>query len=555
MASRIIRRHLPCFDQDDCKSSDALNVYEEGTSFCFSCRKWFPAGYGEFPEEQPRKQESKMSLEERIEEIKGFPSRGFQDRKITKTTAEFFGVHVSYNEEGQIDSHYYPYENGTAFKVRKLPKDFTWVGKSTDLFGRDKFNQGGKRVYVAEGEIDVMSIAEAMKAQYDGKIYPVVGLSTSVIAPKSLLENRDWLRSFDEVIFCFDNDEAGLKATEDGIRIIGLDKVKIVKFAHKDPNEVLQKEGAKSLMKDLFNATAYVPSGIITKEELWEQLVAYNEKQSDPYPPCLEGLNTKIKGMRGGEITLFISGTGSGKSTMLREIVDHGLLTRPADKFGIISLEESPAETARKQAAMRLMRNPAHEEISVEDLKPAFDEIFGSDRIMLLDHQGAMNDGSIIDKLEYMILSGCNKLLVDHITILISEGAGKLSGNEAQDKVMNDLLRLVKRHPQVWIGLVSHLRKATGEGKSFEEGRLPSVDDIRGSGSTKQISFDIIAFARNMTAKSDEVRNRIRMSVLKSRFSGLTGQVPGAQYDYFTGRLHARDTIDPEDDEEEFVEV
>jgi len=120
----------------------------------------------------------------------------------------------------------------------------------------------------------------------------------------------------------------------------------------------------------------------------------------------------------------------------------------------------------------------------------------------------------------------------------VSEGVGDKTGNEAQDEVMNDLLRLVKRHP-VWIGLVSHLRKASSGAKSFEEGRLPSIDDIRGSGSIKQISFDIISFARNLIATDDDERNTILMQILKARQTGLTGRVQGACYDHVTGRLSA----------------
>ena len=205
-------------------------------------------------------------------------------------------------------------------------------------------------------------------------------------------------------------------------------------------------------------------------------------------------------------------------------------------KIGIVSLEESPAETARKLAGMVLKRNPAEEEISLEELRPGFDKVFGSDRYMLLDHQGSLKDENIIDKLEYMALSGAKYIIIDHITILVSEGAGDLTGNEAIDKVMNDLLRFVKRH-NVWIGLVSHLRKTTNTGKAFEEGRMPNLDDIKGSGSIKQISFDIIAFARNLQAEDPVERNTISLSVLKCRYTGLTGPVEGAYYDYKTGRF------------------
>ena len=184
---------------------------------------------------------------------------------------------------------------------------------------------------------------------------------------------------------------------------------------------------------------------------------------------------------------------------------------------------------------------PADTELSSTrrvNIEIGFDKVFGSDRVILLDHQGSIDDSTIISQLEYMCLSGCKYLFIDHITILVSEGMENLTGNEAQDKVMNDLLRLVKRHP-VWVGLVSHLRKASGGAKSFEEGRLPSIDDVRGSGSIKQISFDIISFARNLTAQGELERNTIKMRILKARQTGLTGPVKGVKYNYETGRLTA----------------
>ena len=126
-------------------------------------------------------------------------------------------------------------------------------------------------------------------------------------------------------------------------------------------------------------------------------------------------------------------------------------------------------------------------------------------------------------------------MVLDHITIAVSEGSEGLSGNEAIDKVMSDLLKVVKRH-NVWLGLISHLRKAQG-GRSFEEGNLASIDDIKGSGSIKQISFDIIAFARNLVAEDDMERNTVQFRVLKSRFTGRTGDAGCAIYDPKTTRL------------------
>ena len=277
------------------------------------------------------------------------------------------------------------------------------------------------------------------------------------------------------------------------------------------------------------------PAGIVTGEAVWEQFKSRQNVESVPYPDCMGGLNEKLKGIRYGEITLFTSGTGSGKSTVIKEII-LDLLVKTSDKVGLISLEESVGDTAEKFISMQLKRNIMDPPpTSEEELRRGYEAVFGDERLVLLDHQGSVGDSSLIDKIEYMALMGCKYLVLDHITIAVSEGSEGLSGNEAVDKVMSDLLKVVKKH-NVWLGLISHLRKAQG-GKSFEEGNIASIDDIKGSGSIKQISFDIIAFSRNLVAESESERNTIKFKVLKSRFTGLTGPAGSSTYNNKTTRL------------------
>ena len=524
---RIVTRNQPC---EKCGSSDAKQIYEDGSAFCFSCKQNYFA---------PREGTTMPDIKDwsnKLREVEhDYSTRGFKERNVYKEVSKHYGVKISYDLDGNIDSHYYPYYHGTqlvGYKVRHLPKDFTSIGKlNGGLFGQQLYSSG-KRIVITEGELDAMAVQSAWYKKYK-TFYPVVSLR-SASSIKDLIECRDYLRNFDEIVLWFDKDEAGEIATKEAARIIGYDKIKIVTSEEKDASDLWIKS-PDEVLKCIYNATEYTPAGILSKQELWEQLERYNEIESVPYPSFMEGLNDKLKGMRFGEITLWTSGTGSGKSTLLREIAVH-LLSNTEDKIGIISLEESPAETARKMAGMAISKNPAHEEIPLDELKVGFDNIFGDDRVMVLDHQGSISDGSIMDFLEYMCLSGCKYLFVDHITILASEGTEGLTGNEAIDKIMNDLLRLVKKH-EVWIGLISHLRKTDNKGKSFEEGKLPSMDDIRGSGSIKQISMDIIAFARNVGSDVDEERNTIKTKVLKCRYTGLTGPSGTLYYNFETGRL------------------
>jgi len=534
--SKIVKKNQPCLDSD-CGSSDARQIYEGGTSFCFSCQKFFSAD--KKSEETPVKSPSlKRDPLKEIEEIKTFQIRGFKERGITKRVCEFFDVRVAYDPDtGNINKHYYPYDAGASYKVRVLPKaGFFWINATGfKLFGKERFPGGGKRVVLVEGEIDALSVAQSSIDKYD-KIYPIVALSSST-GSEALIPEREWFRSFQEIVVWMDNDKAGDEALARIVKILGVDKLKVVQAIPecKDANDVLVKFGSDRVNKLIWDAQQYTPAGVISPENLWKALEEYNSKKSVPYPVCLDGLNTKLKGMRKGEITLFVSGTGAGKSTMLREIGLH-LTNVESTKIGIISLEETPAETARKFAAMSLYKNPSNEEISLEELKEPFDDLFSGHKIKVIDHQESIIDGRIVEQLEYLALIGCEYIFIDHITILVSEGAEGLTGNEAIDKTMNDLGRACKRH-DIWIGLVSHLRKTHTGGKSFEEGRLPSLDDIRGSGSIKQVSYDIVGFARDMIAAEEVERNSIKIRVLKSRHTGLTGDVPGAYYNNSTGRL------------------
>lgn len=529
MQKRYIQTECP-----KCDSSDAYTIYEDG-AHCFSCSY---STKKKVKEMNDFKDLSTTSSTNMLAEIKDLNSFAIMSRGISKQVIDHFGIKMAVSPEGLGRSHYYPYtKNGTvvAYKERILPKSFQIHGSfnDTELFGQNAAT-GGKTLVITEGELDACAVAQSFLDKYK-KIFPVVSIP-SATGLKVLLEQRSWIRTFESIILMFDNDEAGQAAIEKASKIIGAGKVKVAKLKAKDPCEQLITCGSESLLRAYWDAQTWSPAGLVVGEKVWEQYKQRRNTESIPYPDCLKGLNDKLKGIRHGEITLFTSGTGSGKSTVIKEIV-LDLLTKTDDKIGLISLEESVGDTAEKFIGMFLRKNAVSgEDISEADERAGFEHVFGTERLVLLDHQGSVGDASLIDKIEYMALMGCKYLVLDHITIAVSEGTEGLSGNEAIDKMMSDLLKIVKKH-NVWLGLISHLRKSPGGGKSFEEGNLASIDDIKGSGSIKQISFDIIAFARNLVSENPNERNTIKFRVLKSRFTGLTGTAGAATYDGDTGRL------------------
>ena len=525
---------------ESCGSSDANHVYEDH-SHCYACQKqvWWKDDNSMAPQRQNfyNNDDTLGTVGSKLTDISSYPSYPMASRKISRDIVDYFNVRMSVDEDGKPEAHYYPYTRDgktVAYKVRQLPKDFSVVGdfKGVELFGQSNCSNG-KYLVITEGEIDAMAVAEAYLQKY-GRVYPVVSVP-SASNLKVLLEQRDWVKRFKEVVLLFDNDEAGKRATDEAAKIIGQGRAKVGILKEKDAADELLKHGGKAILEAIWNAQTWSPAGIVMGEQIWDAFKARQNVESVPYPDCLGGLNEKLKGIRHGEITLFTSGTGSGKSTVIKEIV-LDLLDKTDDKVGLISLEESVGDTAEKFISMALQRSVMDPPpLTDEELRGGFDMVFKDERLILLDHQGSVSDSSLLDKIEYMALMGCKYLVLDHITIAVSEGAEGLSGNEAIDKVMSDLLKIVKQH-NVWLGLISHLRKSMGS-SSFEEGKLASIDDIKGSGSIKQISFDIIAFARNLIATDEYERNTINFRVLKSRFTGLTGEAGSAYYDPRTTRL------------------
>ena len=524
-------KHTSC---ESCGSSDANAVYSDGSAYCFSCRKNTAAGT-EDTEVEFNVVQSQLTLDE----IQQLPIDTF--RGISKKVLYNAGVKIEYDDKRNITSHYYPITVNKKIKAYKkrivATKDFRVVGKAEvpELF--NQVNSGKrKNLVITEGEVDCLSILEMLtkaKAQFD--VVSIVNGAQS--ARRNIASNLDFVNKYEKVFIAFDNDEFGIEAAKDVAHIIKPGKAHIVNSVHKDANEALSKELIDEYLQDVWSAKVYKPDAFITGEKIWQAFKERSEVKSIAYPDCLKGLNDKLFGMRLGEITLFTSGTGSGKSTVVKETILN-LLEKTEDKIGLISLEESIGDTATKLIGMSINKNirmPG--DVSDEEARKGYEKVFGDERLILLDHQGSVADSSLLDRIEYLAALGCNYLILDHITIAVSEGVDGATGNEAVDKVMSSLLKIVKRY-NIHLTLISHLRKSPGDAKSFEEGVMPNLDSIKGSGSIKQISFDIIGFARNMMAAEKRDRNIVKFAVLKSRFSGDTGMCGQAIYNVDTGRLN-----------------
>ena len=533
MESNLVRHEAcPCGT-----SSDALAVYDDGHQFCFRCDKWFSNGV---------ESETLYSFDNRTETpmnnnmMNDFRIQPLSKRRISEEVCRKYGYGVGgYMVGSQITTvQVAPYHDSdgklVAQKIRFPSKDFTVLGdlKSGTLFGQKLF-AGGKRLVITEGEIDCLSVAEAMKD------WPCVSVKSGAAgAVRSIKENIEYVESFDRVVFMFDEDEAGQKAAKACADLLSPGKAAIAKLPRKDPSEMLVAGEIKGIVDAIFKAQPSSPDGIINGKDLWDE-VSKPIEMGTLYP--FEKLNEKTYGLRQGELVTITAGSGIGKSAFVSEISHHLAITEDTN-IGYIALEENCGRSARRFMSINLNK-PIHlpkVEVSKEELRKSFDETVGTGRIWLYDHWGSLDSDNLLSKMRYLVKAcDCKWIILDHLSIVIS--GLDLDGDERRmlDKCMT-MLRSFAEETGAGLLIVSHLRRPVA-GKSHEEGLMPSLTDLRSSHSIAQLSDMVLALGRNSQSDDAKERNTTHVRILKNRFSGETGPTCSLLYDPNTGRLNELD--------------
>jgi len=507
-------RHEPC---PDCGSSDALAIYTDGHTFCFSCQTR-TSGSGDQHTHQ---------MQENVS-FKGSAQR-LQKRNLSEKTCQFYKI---YRDEAHLR---FPYHDGSGrvkgFKTKTKLKEFKYEGVSTDtLFGQHLFPSSGKRIVITEGELDAASCYEAMEG------WPMVSLPHGAASAKKDIQKQiPLLQGYKEIVLFFDKDEAGRRATEQVAAILPHGTVSIANLAdpYKDASDALQAGDKGAICRAIWDAKPYQPDGIVDGKSLLDAVTT-------PSPPCdhkykWAGLQEKTHGIRYGELTTITAGTGQGKSTFCRQLATE--LLEEGVKVGYIALEESNRRTALGLMSVAVGEALHLGEHDYETLKNAYDSTINGWQLYLYDHFGSLSSDIIYSRIEYMALGLDIKVIfLDHLSILLSG----LDGDERRmiDQTMTNLRSLVER-TGITLFLVSHLRR-TQTDKDHTDGAKVSLGQLRGSQAISQLSDTVLALERDQQAGDDTSTLR----VLKNRYSGETGVAAALKYDKNTCRFNET-TITP----------
>lgn len=535
----IFLYHAPC---ENCGSSDGNSVYSDGHEYCFVCEHRVPASE-ERKEKLSTRRRTYSGGNKMSNNVWNFgDSNGrfsaLTARGISKETCQKAGYWIAKVDGNMYQVADYRDQNGTIVsqKVRDKDKNFKTTGshKSDALFGKHLWN-GGKKIVVTEGEVDMLTVMELQDCKY-----PVVSLGHgAAAAKKTCAANYEYFDQFEQIILMFDMDDAGRKAVEEAAQVLPAGKVRVAVLPMKDANECHLNGHDREIMEQIWNAGPWVPDGVVSALSLRERIrehLTSEESVGLLFSGC-SGINDKTLGARGGEVIMVTSGSGMGKSTFVRQqALQWGKAM--GKKVGLAMLEESVEETAEDLIGLhnkvRLRQTDELKKAIIKDGRydKWFDELFGDDTFHLYDSFAEAEVDRLLAKLAYMRTGlGCDVIILDHISIVVSA-----SGESDERKMIDNLMTKLKgfaKSTGVVLVVICHLKNPE-KGKAHEEGRPVSITDLRGSGALRQLSDTIIALERN---QQGDMPHLVLVRILKCRFTGDTGVAGYMEYNKATGWL------------------
>ena len=498
--------HTSC---PSCGSSDGNSVYDDGHTYCFVCNHFTS---GELSDDCEQPQTKAM--------LKGNPVK-LRKRGLSEETCRKYRIHMDgdtlrmhyFNKAGQV----------CAAKVKTKDKDFWMEGNNTDhqLFGQNLVPTEGTRLTIYEGELDAASGYEAQPK------WPHVSIPNGAkAAKKSLQRVLDLLQGYEEVVLFFDNDEAGRQAAQECAELLPPGKAKIARLEkYKDASEALQAGDNEAVRRAIWDAKTYRPDGIVDAKSLLELITTPTPPADHEYP--FHGLQSKLHGIRYGELVTITSGSGTGKSSFCRVLASH-LLNRQ-ERIGYLALEESNRRTALGLMSAQLGKPYHLEEYERAELEYAYNSTIANWNLFLFDGFGSYDPDTIYSRIEYLACGlECRVIFLDHLSILLSG----LDGDERRmiDITMTKLRSLVER-TGITLFLVSHLRRTQSD-QNHEEGARVTLGQLRGSAAIAQLSDTVIALERDQ--QDPNKQNTTTVRVLKNRNSGEVGVANQLIYDLRT---------------------
>lgn len=513
-----------------------------------------------------RSKQAPITKEQRDRVHKNSTEKGNMFRGIMDEYLKHFGIRTEYDGNGDVSRRYYPIVEGktssgqphlVGYKIRTVPdKNFPLEGKNgkgCELLGQWR-GKGGKYLLIVGGEEDAPAAYQMLREDQKRRkkldyravdvVSPTVGETSAASQCK---EQYDFLDSYDNIIVCMDDDEAGEKATQSLLTVLPSGKVKVMTAPANDPNKSLEDGLQMEFVSSFYNAKKPKIAGIVSGMEMWDSMVESVSMPLIPLPPELKPLQDKLcGGLPVGEIINILAASGVGKTTITNVLELYWIFYAPY-KVGILSLEAGAGKFLTRLVSGYLKQNVARLETPeaklefLEANKEACIDLFMDEeeeaRFCLVDDKGELDTLAEAKRtIEKMIRQGgCDIIIIDPIQDLLDA-----LSTEEQAAFVGWQKKIKGRDGTTFIN-VNHTRKSGGGKKAGSQGGELTEEDMQGTSALYKSGAVNIIISRDKTAESIEDRNTTKVMVPKSRDAGDTGPAGELYYELETATLHNKE--------------
>lgn len=426
--------------------------------------------------------------------------RGFTD----DTMGHF---HIGASDSDTVMLPYY--RNGELINVKyrsitDKKKMHTEKDAEPILFNRDQVYSD--TLIICEGEYDAMALYR----------YGMDAVSVPMGAKNYQWIDQEWeyLETFKEIFLCFDMDGAGQEAAREVAQKLGLWRCRIVSLPAKDANECLLK--GLSIGECFSDAKVISPDTLVTPTHFEEQVLELfcAGKNLFGVPTAWEGLTEKLKGWRGGEVTIWSGRNGSGKSTILNQhILD---MAQKGVKSCIFSGEMPPARYLR-WAVIQHRENDAPSPTAISASLNWMDG-----KIYILNITNRLLPEKLLSDFEY----AARRFDVRHFIVdsLMKVSLDPNDEYKAQADFIDSLCMFAQKF-NVHVHVVAHPRKTISD--SDEPGKV----DVKGNSHITDLAHNVLILNRTSEEAAEKVKKKgktpsdMQLYVKKNREFGIEGKV------------------------------
>ena len=505
-----------------CGSKDNLVRYEDGSAHCYTpdCK------YFERPDKEkagrisPRKNTlTRIQYDGDLLRI-GNRHIELDQVKVYKVKTRENGTLIFpfFDEEGEL----------TSTKLRSKAKKFMYTGDQSklELFGQSAFGTGGKYLTITEGELDAMAARQMLGD------FPVVSVHSSSTVERDVKNNIDFIESFEKVVLCMDDDEAGRKAAKTIAELLSPNKVLIATLKdHNDACDYLMANDGKKFTKGWWGAKAYTPVGVLTLSNAFS---SYRERLKTRIIEIPDYFGEAKKMLNGGfavgEITAIIADTSIGKTTQIVNLIE-GILKGDEERhITSLMLETTAGEIVKvviqKEFGVNIDVGDEYTEEQLDEIEIMYNEVEWTRRLHIIEHTGSLSGTEeIIKKLRNTAVSTNSELiLVDPLQQAVPN-----IDHETIRHFMDELLKLAQQTKSACV-VTSHIKN-----RSRKDAYDVTEEDAIGSSAIKQVSWTNIILTRDKKATDPNIKNATKISIDKCRRTGNTGEAGWILYEAHHG--------------------